>query len=511
MQCVYTPTDRKFNNLAKKDGVLYNIIKDTKCPLYIDRLLGGIFYDDYKYDFDLVDEYRNILGNNFFGFQLHEWMSNFVNDTKRVIESECPKPWTGENITKYLLKKFELDYPFIEAVSPAEMAEIGEVREIGQYLFEMKKLFKKRHIYTGGDVLPCDSFSLALQLEIGMGAKRFMPEVGAQTKNTRIQLAYSRGMSKTHKIPFGVYYEPWGGSPFSATLSNKDGRTEWYTQGYGPFFSAGENGGSSRSLQQRIHIYSYMSGASFMSEEWGMANTFYDWQDFEITKYGKIKLDFIRFTEKYSNRGEFLAPIAVVLPKDMPSIDIDLPDDGTYLTYILPADASRDIRKINSALKNIFCSRSGMSGPDEKDNLFNYSIPDCIDIVHEDCADGYEYYIDLTCSQTFKKSHNCIEIDEIKAVLNRILPCRVDGDIHYFVNRLDKDRYYLTIMNNAGVTRSVEEGERYLSEADAVATVSLKDNAQLFALEGNGTVKKDSDKYFVEVPAGGWFFGEIRK
>ena len=52
-----------------------------------------------------------------------------------------------------------------------------------------------------------------------------------------------------------------------------------------------------------------------MSEEWCANTTFYDWQDFELTPYGKIKKEFLNFVKKY-DIGKPLTPVAAVLPKD---------------------------------------------------------------------------------------------------------------------------------------------------------------------------------------------------
>ena len=40
-QSLDLPEALKFNNLSKKGGMLYNIIKERSCPFYIDRLQGG--------------------------------------------------------------------------------------------------------------------------------------------------------------------------------------------------------------------------------------------------------------------------------------------------------------------------------------------------------------------------------------------------------------------------------------------------------------------------------------
>lgn len=62
---------KKFNELAKKDGKLFKLISDNNYPWYIDRLQGGGYIDEYQYNTELIDS----LGN-FYGFQMHEWISN---------------------------------------------------------------------------------------------------------------------------------------------------------------------------------------------------------------------------------------------------------------------------------------------------------------------------------------------------------------------------------------------------------------------------------------------------
>ena len=91
------PEKLKFNNLAKKGGELYNIIKERSCPFYIDRLQGGCYIENYPYDTSLLDEYRNLLGDKFYGFQMHEWLSNYRSDANKKLAHLTPDEWTEEN------------------------------------------------------------------------------------------------------------------------------------------------------------------------------------------------------------------------------------------------------------------------------------------------------------------------------------------------------------------------------------------------------------------------------
>lgn len=66
---------------------IYFMMLENPMPMYIDRLQGGVVFEGYKYDWRLVDRYREMLGEKFFGFQMHEWMSNYASDLQRI--SEC--------------------------------------------------------------------------------------------------------------------------------------------------------------------------------------------------------------------------------------------------------------------------------------------------------------------------------------------------------------------------------------------------------------------------------------
>ena len=96
-----------------------------------------------------------------------------------------------------------------------EMEENGKSADVFEFIKHSEKLLESRFSYVKGDLLICDSGHQALQLEIDHGVKRFMPEIGAQTPDTRVQVAYSIGMAKACGCHFGTYYETW--QPSSST------------------------------------------------------------------------------------------------------------------------------------------------------------------------------------------------------------------------------------------------------------------------------------------------------
>lgn len=504
----------KFNNLAAVGGDLYNYVKEHNCPFYIDRLQGGCFLEEYPYDMELVNAYRSMLGDKFWGFQMHEWGSNLRSDFGKITSNNCPE-WTAEAIEATIRRAYPYEHTFVEAMNVREYAALGGVPKTYQdYLRVMHDLFAKRQAYVDGDLLPCDSYFQAQKLEVDAGAKRLMPEIGAQTPNTRIQVAYARGMARAAGIPFGTYYEPWGGSPFSACCYQRDGLNEWNIDNKSfPYHTAGGNGGSSRSLQQRMHLYSYMAGASFMAEEWGMCNTFYDWENFELTPYGQIKKDFLDFADRYPDIGEPVVPVAIVLPKDMPVLDMAL-SPTTYLGYPVEGEFDEKLALVVDAIKHLLVDSAPMCGT-ETTNLRNYMTPDAIDIIHEDSptVGQYPILVDCTCNPAFAAAHKrSIETArDVRMMIHELLPIRLHGGASMQItrNRTTGEQYVL-LMNNSGVVRSVSDGETFLPDGDICVGLTVKGGKTLRQLEGNGSaVMGDADMYHVTIPSGGWFFAKF--
>ena len=504
----------KFNNLARLDGELYNYIREHKCPLYIDRLQGGCFIEEYPYDMELINEYRTLLGDKFWGFQMHEWVSNFRSDLIKIISNNCPE-WTVKAITETIHRAFPFEHTFLEAMNVEEYAALGGKPEnYKQHVDILHDLFEKRQNHVKGDVLPCDSWLPAPKLEIELGAKRLMPEIGAQTRNTRIQMAYARGMSYAANIPFGAYYEPWGGDPLTAFCFHREGKNEWNISAESfPFQAVGENGGSSRSMQMRMHLYTYMAGGSFFAEEWGMCNTFYDWEKFELSPYGKIKKDFLDFVDRYPDIGKPIVPVAVVLPKDMLVLDMNL-TSGTYLEYPIEGHFAKVYSDIVDTLNYLFVESAPMLGS-ETINLLNYLTPDAIDIIHEDSrtVDDYPILIDCTGNPDFATAHkeNIKSLNDVRDLMNDYLPIRLEGGASMQITKnAETGEQYVLVMNNSGVIRTIEEGEILMPEGEINVSLTMKNGESLCQLEGNGSiVKKEENNYQLSIPSGGWFFAKF--
>ncbi len=507
----------KFNTLAREGTEFFRLAEEMQCPVYVDRLQGGEYIDEYPYDEKLLAAYRTRIGDRFWGFQMHEWMSNFRSDLGKLVRGDC-KAWTADAIEAAIRKLFPFKYLFLESMTAQEMAEHGRAETAAEFYRGAMWLYNDR-LARYGDLIPCDSGYLAYKTELDAAARmgkkaRIMPEVGAQTPNSRLQIVYAAGMAKAYGSAFGVYYEPWGGSPFSACCYQRKQENEWGIGGPDdfPFQTQGENGGSSRSMQRRIHLYSYLCGASFMSEEWGMCNTFYDWEDFEVSPYGEEKLKFLSFVQKYPVRGRRIAPVAVVLPKDLSVLEgVNGLSDG-FCGYPIDAHSAQNMVYIRKNLAAIFAASTEMLGT-ESVSLINSDIPDAVDLIHADAAtlDDYEYLVDLTCDPMFAEYHQgkCILADEVVPVLEKLLPCFVSGGLHWMVNRKPEGGYYLVIFNHSGVERTVAGGEHTMPEADKTVSVQLHTDTALRRLEGTEQVCFENGGYSITVPAGDWFFGEF--
>jgi hypothetical protein len=513
-QAVNLPEGKKFNALAARGGALHRIVFENRdrCAFCVDRLQGGAFIQDYAYDQDLVAEYERLLGDRFLGFQMHEWLSNYKSDLTKL--AEVPdEAWTKENIEAAIFRRFPYPYLFLESMTAEEMAVAGRPQTSRAFYRNMTDIYRKRA--KACPLLPCDSAFAMYPFEAENGARAIMPEVGAQTPDMRVQMCFARGVCRAYGITLGAYYEPWGGKPFSCCTYLPDGRNEWEITGDTfPFSPGGPNGGSSRSLQWRVHLYAYLSGARFISEEWGGYNTFADLETFELSEYGLVKKRFLDFVERYPDLGEKVAPVAAVLPNDLPCYTIGgkSPDDPSLFGYELAGGARERYVALRRGAASVFSNALPRLG-DEQRTLIHSDVPDAVDMLNEGdghALDAYRYLVDLTGDPAFAKLHpNCIAPERVAEVLRGLLPCVVEGGLHYLLNRRGEDGYYLTVFNHGGVRRSQEKGETVLPEADRTAVITLKEGRALKALEGSRDVTFENGRYYVTLHGGDWFFAAI--
>ena len=537
------PKERQFNNIAARGGKLHDMIKEGRHPFYVDRIAGGVTYFPYKFDQKLIREYDDLLGDWFLGFQLHESGSNRrESDWQRILRLTGEKGPYDPELLRNLLKnpkKFPdgkvMILQSLSQDSSDVYAKLCYAKTPAEYLEEMRDVFSRRMAEVGGHILPCDSYYLATKIQDELGMKTFMPEVGCQIMLMRLEVALARGMAKASHKTWGIYYECWRPDPevkpsgFSMPCYHVDVVNEWYlTQElHGDDFTTyGENGGSSRLLQNRIYYYALMSGADYASEEWGLNCSYADMEEYTLSAYGEVKKAFIHDAEKYQGI-QAVIPFAIVLPKAYSCVE--LTDElsryelGSHRSEYMKAPLNQEEQEyfghVEDVLK-LFFARYGEAYGNEGHVITNSRFGDVVDIIYEDAGEEtlnqYEYLIDATKNGDFIRAKvgsnlrilESADLEQLAVTVEKlipeVMPVSVNG-LSWLVSVDNQKRNFLSIFNNEGNERSIYKGDVINTEADKTVTVTFKKPANLnVAREGSRAVtvqKVDDSTYCVEIPA----------
>ena len=522
--CFAVPKERLFNNYAKVGGKLHSLIKENNIPFYVDRIAGGITYYPYKFDKSLIREYRELLGDNFLGFQMHESASNRRDAEWSYLQNTMGSkgPYDLQLMKEKMIRKnivtpdgetlFAASHDTLEYYSKRTYAET-----VAEYIEEVREMFQRRIDDTDGNVLPVDSYYLFTKLQDEMGMRTFMPEVGCQISRERQQVALARGVAKSSGKKWGTYYECWredydenlNSMGYCMPCFNLDPINEWYLtqQTHADDFTThGANGGSSRLLQNRIYYHALMSGADYLSEEWGLNCSYDDMQEWTLSSYGQTKKDFINTALDLQGVKAHI-PFAIVLPKDYYCVEVLNPlrakdygvRNGAYMhTPLTPAELEY-YGHIEDVL-SLFFERDGKAYGNEGHTITNSRFGDIADIIYEDAPDavlsGYEYLIDATKAGTFaaRRAGSGLRILESKdlekltrqvdELIEKVMPVWVDG-LHWLVSTDDKGRRFLTIFNNEGNTRTSQFGDVIDPEATKTVTINSGEKLNLRVFKGS--------------------------
>lgn len=532
------PGKIKFNEVAAKGTFLYNMIKEGNHPFYVDRLTGGLKYHPYAFDKALIREYREILGQWFLGFQLHELAGNRRNDWDRIEARTGKDGYAGdvEAIEKALLHPESAapdGFPVYRLTqgSPAEYAgKKIPLYSVEEYRRDLEWIISKRQEETDGMIVSCDSGCQLTWLENRLGVKTFLPEVGCQIPGMRIEVALARGMAKAYHKKWGTYYECWkrADNKYTQPVYNNHPFNEWHfrqSQFADDFTTGGQNGGSSRLLQRRIYYYSLMSGAELFGEEWGLNCSYTDMHSFDLSPYGLLKKQFIEFARGHK-RVKAKVPFAIVLPLDYDSVsqgsccspsDYDTPVTSYMSAHPTPAQGAR-IGKIQNVLKFIYRRDLNAVYGNEGHTMQNSRFGDLFDILYADAPveafEKYDLLIDADPDRVFELkmkdrfpviSGNDREKMEqvIRAKEKELLPITVDS-LHWLLSE-DENGRYLTVFNNEGNTRTVANGDEVDHAADATTLIHTKKGVELKVLYASSDAVKlnrvADGEYSLFVPA----------
>ncbi len=248
-----------------------------------------------------------------------------------------------------------------------------------------------------------------------------------------------------------------------------------------------------------------------------MCNTFLDWKSFELSPYGKVKKEFLDFVDRHPAIGTPVTPCALVLPKETEVLDIGIGFSPEYcMGYKTDEGFEKRLRPVTEAIRYLFLDTAPMLGT-EPQQLMNGFTPDAIDIIHEDSTTlgDYDILVDCTGNPAFAAAYEdkIKTPEEARAYLRETLPVVIDGGASMQLTR-NGDTYYLLLLNNSGVERSVAKGEVLLPEGEITVNATLThalSGKSLTQSEGNATAEPNADgTYRITIPSGGSFFAQIK-
>lgn len=499
-QTFRTPADKCVNELLKEGSEFFEWMRENASCFYVDRLQGGIFYSKYPYDFTLLEPFIQKTQSEFLGLQLHEIGSTRRLDWERIQKCLAADnlAWNEKNIYESVKKiSINKEYPHFSQATAGEYAVLTPPKTLTEFADDVDALIQKRQKENNGQVFMCDASTILCRNEKANGIKTAFIETGWQTPFTRVQFALRRGLSRASGNKWGVYIEPWGGKEYTAYRMTTDGSNDWYasTDPSKMLFKVyGEEGGSSMSLAKRLMFYSLFAGAHYFAEEWGAANTFYDWEEGKLTPYGIHKQKMAALAAQLTDVTA-VTPIAILLPKEYRIVRVHgKPMD--FENDITDGDYYEIIRRIHKLIYN------GESLGFEDHILTVGRYGSLFDIIYEDSyehpEEEYQLLIDFSGNLVGKTPRTVNGFEEaalfhaLDAFMAEFLPFTLESntDLDYTLFENNGERY-CCLWNHRGISKSLEEGETADPAAATAFCLTMK----------QGTICKVFDLYNEEYTA----------
>ena len=486
VQCLYTPRMRCFNQWAAPGSPLHREVWGPRRPLLIDRGTGGIAHEDYPFDRRLMEAYARRLGSRLLGVQFHEWACNVANDWDRLRRVLGP----GRVEPGAIQERFDWRTPdtCLETGDPHDFAGQAFPATVGDFAGRCRDYLQRKFARYQGRLACVPSQGMAYVEAIRWGAGVVMPEHGHHIPMGRVHTAAARGaVRQAGRGQWGSYYAPWGNRPDSVTCYTDFNL--WYLGAEilcGESFRHRGNGGSSRAFQRRLFHWAYLTGARYLAEEWGPENTFHDWKDFDLTPYGQVVRDFLRFVNR-TGRGQPVVPAAVVIDSDWFGLD----------AYFMAGRHDRIQRfyppkPADEAAAEFFRHLVGCQDSPPNDDarvLTASAMPDAFDLLTDqagaDVLGRYRVlaYVGEHPGRLRRKLRGwpgrLIEMDGPEAAADALteatldeLPVRVEGPVHWLLNRR-RGSWQIGLFNPRGVTVDFSRPEQSDPAAAAEVTVTL--------------------------------------
>ncbi|MDM8005928.1 MAG: hypothetical protein QUV05_07230 [Phycisphaerae bacterium] len=481
---------------------------------YIDRISGGMPYQSLEGIEAVAEKLKD--DPNFLGFQFHEWVNAANHDYRRIQELLIDKglPFDREHSAPY---EGRTESPFFGggdfSIYGGIYRPIRTQKDFEQFTLDYFRVMSKR---TAGQLMAVNGYYQFYHAALRLGAKNVMAEIGNQVPLTAMQVACVRGAARQYGKPFGVYYEPWGGSPFGCPCAL--GWSPWYPEGGDPDskvmgYKIRPGLGSSRSLQRRLMYYAWLSGASWWSEEWGPENYFSDWKDYPLTDYGRITKEFLEVAGRLGP-VEPVVPAAIVLPAETAGLDVRfMARQKERLYEWLPPDGFH-VRMRHFAEK-ILAVRPYKYGNDDF-NLTPSPWIGSFDVLSADAPPGlldrYRLLVCMDEKQAAGAAANGRQVvgyrgededaDRCTKTLQAVAPVRIEGEVGGAVARVAGSATLVVgLFNNLGITKT--EG-RETADPKAARVVTVRGLAgKIDALLGKSFVmRQNADTVELLLPAG---------
>ncbi len=482
--------------------------RESRRPYLIDRIAGGMPFQS----LDGVTDVARALKDdpNFLGFQVHEWDNTPLHDYNRINQEFFDKgiPFTEANFAPYAGRTKRLylsggDYNFYRDLHPS----LNSMEDVKRYL---EKYFIRMVELTGGQVLSVNGHGQFPHAALRLGGKNVMAELGNQVPLSAFQISCVRGAGREFNKPFGVYYETWGGQPFSCTCATSFSPWlpgEGQFQAFENYGGARPEGGSGRSLHRRLLHHAWLSGAHWWAVEWGAENYFSDWDRHPLTEYGRITLAVSQLARDVGPIQP-IVPAALVLPPHAIGIDVAY-ISGLRRTVLDIADPDPCHALLKQWAVEMLSPQPWRQGFDAF-NLTPSPWVGGIDVLSAEAPAAllsqYDVVMYVDEKERARADHpKALGVDAEsaragQAVIRRRWPIRVDGEVGCAQAHAG-DRLLVGVFNNMGMTKvdGRESGDPQFART-ATLTGACDD---MRSLCGEQYVRRQSGRVSIELPPGG--------
>lgn len=481
--------------------------RDSGRPYFLDRIAGGMPFQS----LDGLSAIARTLKDdpNFLGFQVHEWDNSPLHDHKHI-ETEFLDKGIAFNEANFA--------PYIGRTKPVYFsggdygiyhdlyAPINSSADVRRYL---EAYFSRLVELTQGQVLSVNGYGQFPHTALRLGAKNIMAELGNQVPQSAFQISCVRGAGRQFNKPFGVYYETWGGQPFSCTCATNF--STWLPQ-EGQFKSFDEwggarpEGGSSRSLHRRLLYFSWLSGAQWWADEWGAENYFSDWDQHPLTEYGRITLAVAQLAR---DTGPItpIVPAALVLPPDTLGVDVAY-ISGLRRAVLDVAEPDPCHALLKQWAAEMLAPRPWQQGIDAF-NLTPSPWAGAIDVLSAEAPAEllaqYQAVMYVDEKQRARADHpNKLGVDvesahHCQAAIRRHWPIRVEGEVGC-VQAHAGGRLLVGLFNNLGVTKL--DGKESADPQFARTAILTGPCADMKPLYGEQYIRQRNGGVNIELPPG---------